>query len=125
MKTFKLILAAALIAMAAAFSGSATGREATSTKPAVPGTMSRTAFVAGVAGTLLAPSIASAKTAEKVCECEKEQNVKTCIDLCLYECIKHGGSKTECAKDCARQCKEERGQRTMATPITEKGVDYK
>jgi hypothetical protein len=123
MKTATFTLLATLFATTAAFSGS-TGREAAS-KPATPGTMSRTAFVAGVTGTLLAPSIAFAKTAEKACECEKKQNKDACMDLCLYECTKHGGSKAECSKDCARQCKSERGQRTMATPITEKGVDYK
>ena len=47
------------------------------------------------------------------------------MDLGLYECTKHGGSIAECYEDCTRQCKSERGQRTMATPITEKGVDYK
>lgn len=123
MITATFTLLATLFATTAAFSGS-TGREATS-KPAAPGAMSRTAFVAGVTGTLLAPSIAFAKTAEKACECEKEQNKKTCVDLCLYECTKHGGSKAECFEDCRKQCKSERGQRTMATPVTEKGVDYK
>lgn len=53
------------------------------------------------------------------------QNKETCLSLCLYECVKHGGSQDDCAIDCVRQCKTEKGQRTMATPITEKGVDYK
>ena len=125
MKTFTItfMLFTILFATTVAFSGS-TGREVTY-KPGVLHTMSRTAFVAGVTSALLKPSIAFAKRDEKACDCEKEQNTKTCMGLCLYECIKHGGGTEECTKDCTRQCSTEKGQRTMATPLTEKGVDYK
>jgi hypothetical protein len=126
MKTFTtaFMLLTTLFATTVAFSGSTPGREVTS-KPLVPGTMSRTAFVASVTATLLAPSIAFAKPNEKATECEAVQNKDACMGLCLYECIKHGGSNEECSKDCTSQCKTVDGQRTMATPITEKGVHYK
>ena len=114
-----MLLSMLMLGTAAAFSGN-TGRETTPKPVSLPGgnVMSRTAFVAGVTGALLAPSIAFAKE-------EAQNNKRSCMDLCLYECVKHGGGKAECTEDCTKQCKTERGQRTMATPITEKGVDYK
>lgn len=127
-------LLAVLFATAAAFSGN-TGREiaAAGNKPAVgearsSSMLSRTAFVTGMAGAVLAgaPSMAFAKKAkDDQCPCEEKQNKSECMSLCLYECIKHGGTKEECLDDCNRQCKTARGQRTMATPVTVKGVDYK
>ena len=124
------ILFVTLAVTTLAFPGSKVGREVTPNKPTLSEEIMnrRAAFVTGVSAALLvtAPSIAfAAKPAEKTCECEVEQNKKSCLDLCLYECVKHGGSSDECAIDCVRQCKTEKGQRTMATPITRKGVDYK
>lgn len=131
--TFMIFLATAALIVtvpSVAFSGSNTGREVLPPKPEE--IMSRrTAFATGVttaALLLAAPSIAFAKEksgGEEQCDCEGKQNKRSCMDLCLYECIKHGGSNEECAIDCAKQCKSEKGQRTMATPITKKGVDYK
>mmetsp|Transcript_123063 Transcript_123063/g.343258 ORF Transcript_123063/g.343258 Transcript_123063/m.343258 type:complete len:154 (-) Transcript_123063:185-646(-) len=140
-----------LIATTVAFSGSNKNgrRETNPAKPPAPAVLPmaqeimtrRTAFVTGVAtATLLVaapPSIAigakkqkrdkvvEEEDDDKQCPCEEKANVRSCMDLCLYECVKHGGSKEECISDCGRQCKTERGQRTMATPITRKGVDYK
>jgi hypothetical protein len=133
MKTFtatSFILFVTLVVTAVAFPGSKAGREVTPNKPAVSEEIMnrRAAFATGVSAALLvaAPSIAfAAKPAEKTCECEEKQNKSACLDLCLYECVKHGGSSDECAIDCVRQCKTVKGQRTMATPITQKGVDYK
>jgi hypothetical protein len=121
-----ILVALSLFAMTAGFSGQ-TGRRETSIKlvSAPKVALSRSAFVAGLAGAFLAPNLAFAvESNAKESNKESKGNTKNCMDLCLYECTKHGMSKGECVPECKKQCKTERGQRIMATPITEKGVDY-
>ena len=90
--------------------------------------VSRSDFLSSAAATTAAAFVAAPAWAAGIKDAnlqnyEEPANAKTCVDRCVYECVKGGKGKADCQKDCSAKCADAKGQLTSNTPPTKKGSE--